>query len=101
MNANSRHYSSIDPMATSSRQSVSDQLTEFHSSDRATSEARVFEPGQLLFFKMGVIHAFPEIFEEPIVFLSVDAPRRDSQDIIFVNPGDGTPETFIKGIRHS
>jgi two-component sensor histidine kinase len=41
MNANSRHYSSIDLMATSSRQrAVSDQLTEFHSSDRATSEAR-------------------------------------------------------------
>jgi mannose-6-phosphate isomerase-like protein (cupin superfamily) len=56
----------------------------------------VFEPGQLLFFKKGVVHAFPKIFEEPIVFLSVDTPRRDPQDIIFVNPGDGTPNTFIR-----
>ena len=27
--------------------------------------------------------------------LSVDTPRRDPKDIIFVNPADGTPETFI------
>jgi mannose-6-phosphate isomerase-like protein (cupin superfamily) len=55
-----------------------------------------FRPGQLLFFQKGTIHAMPDLLEEPIVFLSVDTPRRDPKDIIFVNPEDGTPETFIR-----
>ena len=54
-----------------------------------------FRPGQLLFFEKGVVHALPDLFEEPVVFLSVDTPRRDPKDIIFVNPEDGTPESFI------
>jgi mannose-6-phosphate isomerase-like protein (cupin superfamily) len=54
-----------------------------------------FTPGDLLFFKRGVVHALPEIFEGPVVFLSFDTPRRDPKDIIFVNPEDGTPESFI------
>jgi mannose-6-phosphate isomerase-like protein (cupin superfamily) len=57
-----------------------------------------FEPGQLLFFKKGVVHALPKMDEEPVVFLSVDTPRRDPKDIIFVNPEDGTPESFIKAL---
>jgi mannose-6-phosphate isomerase-like protein (cupin superfamily) len=57
-----------------------------------------FEPGQLLFFRKGVVHALPNMYEEPIVFLSVDTPRRDPKDIIFVNPEDGTPESFIRGL---
>jgi mannose-6-phosphate isomerase-like protein (cupin superfamily) len=61
------------------------------------SNSGVFAPGDLLFFKRRTIHALPEIFEGPVVFLSVDAPRRDPKDIIFVNPADGTPESFIKG----
>jgi mannose-6-phosphate isomerase-like protein (cupin superfamily) len=55
-----------------------------------------FAPGQLLFFKRGVVHALPEMLETPVVFLSVDTPRRDPRDIIFVDPADGTPETFIR-----
>ena len=55
-----------------------------------------FGPGQLLFFQKGTVHALPDILEEPLVFLSVDTPRRDPKDIIFVNPADGTPETFIR-----
>ena len=55
-----------------------------------------FRPGQLLFFQKGTIHAMPDLLEEPIVFLSVDTPRRDPKDIIFVNPEDGTPESFIR-----
>jgi mannose-6-phosphate isomerase-like protein (cupin superfamily) len=54
-----------------------------------------FAPGLLLFFKRGTVHALPEILEGPVVFLSVDTPSRDPKDIIFVNPEDGTPETFI------
>ncbi len=55
-----------------------------------------FSPGDFLFFKRGTVHALPDIFESPVVFLSVDAPRRDPNDIIFVNPEDGTPESFIR-----
>jgi mannose-6-phosphate isomerase-like protein (cupin superfamily) len=53
-------------------------------------------PGQLIFFKQGTVHGTPEILEEPFVVLAVDTPRRDPRDIIFVNPADGTPESFIK-----
>ncbi len=56
-------------------------------------------PGELLFFSRGTVHAMPTILEEPLVFLSVDTPRRDPSDVIFVNPADGTPDTFIKPIE--
>lgn len=55
-----------------------------------------FSPGDFLFFKRGTVHALPDIFESPVVFLSVDAPRRDPKDIIFVDPEDGTPDSFIQ-----
>jgi mannose-6-phosphate isomerase-like protein (cupin superfamily) len=58
-----------------------------------------FGPGQLLFFKRGTVHALPDILEEPLVFLSIDTPRRDPKDVIFVNPADGTPESFIQESR--
>lgn len=53
-------------------------------------------PGQLLFFKRGTAHGTPEILEEPFVVFSVDTPRRDPRDVIFVNPEEGTPEAFIQ-----
>ena len=53
-------------------------------------------PGRLLFFKKGVVHGATAILEQPLVFLSVDTPRRDPKDIIFVNPADGTADTFIQ-----
>lgn len=55
-----------------------------------------FRPGQLLFFRRGTVHALPDILEGPVVFLSVDTPRRDPRDIVFVDPADGTPESFIR-----
>jgi mannose-6-phosphate isomerase-like protein (cupin superfamily) len=55
-----------------------------------------FAPGDLLFFKRRTVHALPKIIEGPVVFLAIDAPRRNPKDIVFVNPADGTPETFIK-----
>jgi len=45
----------------------------------------------LLFFKRGTAHAQPKILEHPVVFLSIDTPRRDPKDIVFLNPEDGTP----------
>jgi mannose-6-phosphate isomerase-like protein (cupin superfamily) len=58
-----------------------------------------FVPGNLLFFKRGTVHALPGIVEWPVVFLSIDTPRRDPKDIIFVDPEDGTPEKFIRQRR--
>ena len=55
-----------------------------------------FGPGQLLFFEKGIVHAMPEIAPgEPVTFLSIDTPRRAPTDIVFVNPADGTPATFM------
>jgi len=73
-------------------------------SGRATfflGEAPPFEvgPGQLIFFNQGTIHGTPEIIEEPFIVLAVDTPRRDPTDVIFVNPSDGTPESFIQSKR--
>ena len=62
------------------------------------SNASEFAPGDLLFFKRRTIHALPEIVAGPVVFLAIDAPRRDPKDIVFVNPADGTPESFIQPI---
>jgi hypothetical protein len=42
------------------------------------------------------VHAIPDILESPMIFLSIDTPRRDPKDVIFVNPEDGTPESFIQ-----
>jgi mannose-6-phosphate isomerase-like protein (cupin superfamily) len=61
------------------------------------ANAGAFAPGHFLFFKRGIAHALPKISEGPVVFLSVDAPRRDPKDIIFVNPEDGSTDSFIQG----
>ncbi len=63
----------------------------------AISDSAPFEvaPGRLVFFKKETVHRLT-VIEEPFVFLAVDTPRRDPKDITFVNPADGTPETFIK-----
>ncbi|HUA98895.1 MAG TPA: cupin domain-containing protein [Terracidiphilus sp.] len=62
-----------------------------------TAENRgVFAPGDFLTFRRGTVHALPDILEPPVVFLAIDAPCRDPKDIVFVNPEDGTPETFIR-----
>ena len=52
-------------------------------------------PGQLICFERGTIHAIPAILEAPLVFMSIDAPRRAPADIVFVDPADGTPDTFM------
>jgi len=59
----------------------------------------VFAPGHFLFFKRHTVHALPDIIEGPVVFLSVDTPRRDPKDIIFVNPEDGTPQSFVHALE--
>ncbi len=61
----------------------------------SAENAGTFAPGDLLFFKRTIVHALPDIIEGPVVFFSVDTPRRDPKDIVFVNTADGTPESFI------
>jgi len=61
----------------------------------ATDQAE-FGPGDLLFFERGTVHALPDLLEEAVAFLAVDAPRRDPKDVTFINPADGTPENFIQ-----
>lgn len=60
------------------------------------SEPRVIGPGELVFFKKRTVHAMPRIVEEPYTVLALDTPRRPPEDVHFVNPADGTPESFIK-----
>ena len=57
--------------------------------------AAPFAPGDFVFFKRNTIHAMPEIHEGPVIFLAVDTPRRQPTDVIFVNPEDGTPQSFV------
>jgi mannose-6-phosphate isomerase-like protein (cupin superfamily) len=52
-------------------------------------------PGRLLFFRKGTVHGI-WIVEEPLVFLAIDTPRRDPRDVVFVDPSDGTPDTFVR-----
>lgn len=53
-------------------------------------------PGELVFFKKNTIHALPEILEHPFTVLAIDTPRRPPEDVHFVNPADGTPQSFIE-----
>jgi mannose-6-phosphate isomerase-like protein (cupin superfamily) len=55
-------------------------------------------PGELLFFRRGVVHGFPEILEHPLVVFSVDTPRRDPADVNFLDAGSGTLESFIRTV---
>ena len=64
------------------------------------ANAGEFAPGDFLTFKRGTVHALPKILEPPVVFLAIDAPRREPKDIIFVNPKDGTPESFIRKVDY-
>jgi mannose-6-phosphate isomerase-like protein (cupin superfamily) len=56
--------------------------------------------GALLFFRRNVVHSIPQIVEAPLVVFSVDTPRRIPADVHFVNPAEGTVETFIRTISY-
>lgn len=60
------------------------------------TQTKEFGPGHFLVFRRGTVHALPEILEEPLVFVAIDTPRRDPSDIVFENPEDGTPQSFIQ-----
>lgn len=46
-------------------------------------------------FERNVINALPTLLEEPVIFLSLDNPRRSPEDITFVDPDDGNAGTFM------
>lgn len=62
----------------------------------ADDAPREIEPGELVFFKKNTVHALPQILRHPFTVLAIDTPRRPPEDVHFVNPADGTPESFIK-----
>jgi mannose-6-phosphate isomerase-like protein (cupin superfamily) len=62
----------------------------------ADAPAREIHPGELVFFRKNTIHALPRILEHPFTVLALDTPRRPPDDVHFVNPADGTPQSFIK-----
>lgn len=65
-----------------------------------SANAAEFAPGDFLTFQRNTVHAMPKILEAPVVFLAIDAPRRDPKDVIFVNPQDGTPQSFISKVEY-
>ena len=56
----------------------------------------ILHPGDLVFFRKATPHAIPRILDHPFTVLAIDTPRRPPTDIHFVNPADGTPDTFIQ-----
>ena len=56
-----------------------------------------FAPGTFLVFERNTIHAMPTIDLYPVTFLAIDTPRRQPTDVVFVNPSEATPQTFIQG----
>ncbi len=62
----------------------------------ADTPAREMRHSELVFFKKNTVHALPRILEHPFTVLAIDTPRRPPEDVHFVNPVDGTPQSFIK-----
>lgn len=59
------------------------------------NDTREVRPGELVFFRKKIIHSI-NVLEQPFTVLAVDTPRRPPEDIHFVNPADGTPQSFIR-----
>ncbi len=59
------------------------------------SNQKEIGPGELVIFSRNTVHAMHALVEEPFVLLSVDTPRREPRDIIFVDPAQGSPESFM------
>ena len=60
-----------------------------------SSDEAEFAPGHLLFFERNVVHSLPKLIEEPVIFLSIDCPRRAPDDITFIDPDDGDAGDFM------
>lgn len=53
-----------------------------------------FGPGELLYFKKTTVHSLPDILESPVVFMSLDTPRRNPEDIHFEKPEHGSAASW-------
>jgi quercetin dioxygenase-like cupin family protein len=100
--ASSRIFRAYHPVPRHYHATCDESL--FLVSGRATfevnyGEPRELHPGQMVFFKRNVVHAIPELLEHPVVFLTVDTPRRDPKDVVFVDPETGTVDGFIRSQR--
>ena len=54
-----------------------------------------FKPADMLFFERNVVHALPVLLEEPVIFLTLDTPRRSPGDVVFIDPDAGSAGTFM------
>lgn len=59
------------------------------------ADEKDFAPGQLICFDRETVHSISKLHEEPVVFMSIDAPRREPTDITFVDPDAGSAATFM------
>lgn len=57
-----------------------------------------FSPGQVIIFPRRAVHSVPRILRGPVIFFSIDTPRRAPDDVVFVNPEEGNPNSFIASI---
>ncbi|WP_102325773.1 MULTISPECIES: cupin domain-containing protein [Komagataeibacter] len=62
------------------------------------AEEAPFVPGHPLVFPRRAVHAVPRILRDPVIFLAIDTPRRAPDDVVFVDPAEGTASCFIKSI---
>ena len=59
------------------------------------ADEKDFAPGELICFDRETVHSISKLHEKPVVFMSIDAPRREPTDITFVDPEAGSAATFM------
>ncbi|ROO29790.1 cupin domain-containing protein [Salinisphaera japonica] len=59
---------------------------------------RLIEPGQMVTFKRGVVHAITEIAAGPAVFLTLDTPRRAPDDVVFIDKAAAKGRDFVSNL---
>ncbi|CUM63906.1 uncharacterized protein PRCAT00001494001 [Priceomyces carsonii] len=69
---------------------------EFYIGDE---KPRYIEPGEMVTFFKNTVHGVKALSDEPVVFLSFDTPRRNPDDVCFVNPEETKGVKFISHIE--
>jgi quercetin dioxygenase-like cupin family protein len=62
---------------------------------------RILAAGQMVTFDRNVVHAIPEVLEGPAVFLTLDTPRRNPADVVYVNPTDALVRPFVTHLENA
>ena len=55
-------------------------------------------PGQMVTFKRETVHAITRVRAEPAIFLTVDAPRRAPDDVVFIDPQAAQERAFVSHV---